>query len=132
MVKNEVELHQESINYIHSTFSLYNEVNQLDVSITNPIIHIYPVKDTYDKEGELSGYVDALFFRVDIYDTENSTVCKGKKLHDAIIPFEELRVKQIKIFKDLSTMIVLKGSFQISINFAAIDIVSVKEEKSLK
>lgn len=122
IIKNELELHQESVNYIHKTFSLYKEVNHLNQSISNPIIHMYPVKDTYDKEGELSGYADALFFRVDVYDIENSTVYKGKKLHDAIMPFEELRVKQVKIFKDLSTMIALLGTFHISVSFASIDI----------
>lgn len=126
IIKNEVELHQDSIDYVKEVFSRYEEVDSLNKIIHDPIVHMYPVEDTYDTNGNLDGYIDAVFFRVNIYDTTNMTVYKGIRLHDAIMPFEKLRINQIKIFKDLSTMIVLRGDYQISLSFAAIDIEPVK------
>jgi hypothetical protein len=112
IIKNEIELHQKSVEYIKETLGQYTEVDSLD-TVENPIIHIYPIKDTYDKDGELDGYIDALFFEAHIYDTKNMKVCKSKKLHDGIMPFADLFIPQIKVFKDLSTMIVLHGKYNI-------------------
>ncbi|MED3562382.1 hypothetical protein [Bacillus xiapuensis] len=126
IVKNEVELHQNSVDYVKEVFSMYTEVYDLNKHIKNPIIHIYPVEDTYDQNGELNGYIDALFFKMNIYDTENMTVYKSEKLHDGILPFDNLHVSQIKIFKDLSTMIVLRGKYTITDNHLAVDIYNIK------
>lgn len=125
IVKNEVELHQNSVDYVKETFSMYTEVFDLNKGLKNPIIHIYPVEDTYNQDGELNGYIDALFFRIDVYDTQNMTVYKGTKLHDGILPFKDLNVSQIKVFKDLSTMIVLRGKYTVSVNHTAVDIYPV-------
>lgn len=122
IIKNEVELHQNSVDYMKEVFSMYTEVYDLSKGLKNPIIHIYPVEDTYDQHGELNGYIDALFFRVNVYDTQNMTVYKGTKLHDGILPFKDLCISQLKIFKDLSTMIVLHGNYTISVNHTAVDI----------
>jgi hypothetical protein len=125
-VKNEIEIHEKSVEYIRETLSNYTEVYELDKNIKNPIIHMYPVEDTIDEEGNLNGYIDALFFRIHIYDPEKGTVYKGNKLHDGIVPFENLHISQIKIFKDLSTLICLNGIYNISVSFAAVDITKVK------
>jgi hypothetical protein len=122
IVKNEVELHQNSVNYVKEIFSMYTEVFDLNKGLKNPIVHIYPVEDTYDQSGDLNGFIDALFFRIDVYDTQNMIVYKGTKLHDGILPFKDLNVSQIKIFKDLSTMIVLRGNYTVSVNHTAVDI----------
>lgn len=113
IITNEVALHQNSVNYAKETFEQYTEVDSMRY-VENPIIHMYPKEDTYEENGELNGYIDALFFEAHIYDTKNMTVWKSKKLHDGIMPYADLNVSQIKVFKDLSTMIVLHGKYQIS------------------
>lgn len=102
-MKIEVPLYKESEKYIKETFSRYTESKKLPFSLTldNCIIHMYPHSDTYDDNGELNGYVDALFFRAHIYDVKNGVVYKSE-IHDAI--FTEANC-QIKYFKDMSTMV---------------------------
>lgn len=122
IIKNEIEIHDKSVEYLKDIFSRYKEIYELNKNINNPIIHMYPVEDTHDEDGDLNGYIDALFFKLHIYDPENGTVYKGNRYHDGILPFKELNISQIKIFKDLSTMIVLRGRYNISVSFAAVDI----------
>jgi hypothetical protein len=131
IIKNEVKLHQNSIDYAKKTFGMYQLTDELDSSIKDPILHMYPVEDTYDEEGDLIGYSDALFFRIDVYNTQNMTVYKGNKLHDGILPFRDINVSQLKIFKDLSTMVVLKGDYVISVSHQAVDIYEAKVYQEL-
>lgn len=124
VVKNEVELHQNSVEYVLDTLSMYKEVDQFDEYINDPIIHLYPVADTYSQDGILEGFSDALFFKMDVYDTKMLTTRKGVKLHDGILPSPEVSFSQIKIFKDMSTMIVLRGKYIIPTSTTAVSIFS--------
>ncbi|WP_340032675.1 hypothetical protein NSQ20_12505 [Paenibacillus sp. FSL K6-1122] len=114
IVKNEINIHENSVNYMNRVFMQYKEIETLPSVVDNPIIHLYPVKDTYEENGELNGYSDALYFHLHVYDPISMTSWKSKQLHDGIIPFSEVMVQQIKIFKDLSTMISLSGSYRMS------------------
>ena len=122
IVKNEVELHQKSVSCINNTFSMYVEVDKLKEVVTNPILHMYPTEDTYSEDGELNGYADAIFFRLDVYDTSSRTIWKSKRVYDGVMSFGDLNVSQLKIFKDLSTMICLKGEYKVSGSCQAFDI----------
>lgn len=123
IVKTEIEIHKNSIDYVKRTFEQYEVVDKLNKILVDPIIHMYPKEDTFDSEGNLNGYTDALFFEADIYDVERMVVCKGKRLHDGILAFgSNISFSQLKIFKDLSTMIVLNGSYTIGVSHQAIDI----------
>lgn len=121
LIKNEIELHSNSVQHMKETFAMYERSEDLDQVLENPIIHIYPKEDTYDSDGELNGFIDAIQFVVDIYDTNNKKVKKGTRLHDAIIPQTDWKVSQLKIFKDLSTMIVLIGKYEFAF-FQALEI----------
>ncbi|MFC8686031.1 hypothetical protein [Brevibacillus porteri] len=124
-ITNEIDLHEKSLDYLNSVFTQYTEIDRLPEIIKNPIIHMYPKKDTYNYDGELDGYIDALFFELCIYDTDEMTVWKSKRLHDAIIPAcKHIEIGQIKAFKDLSTMIVLNGHYTFSTN-AALSVLKV-------
>ncbi|WP_339193763.1 hypothetical protein MKY95_18685 [Paenibacillus sp. FSL P4-0176] len=114
IVKNEVVLHEHSVSYMKRVFMQYSEIETLPSLVENPILHLYPVKDTYELNGELNGYNDSLFFNLNVYDPVNRVSWKSKQLHDGIIPFSEVMVQQIKIFKDLSTMVSLSGSYRLS------------------
>lgn len=114
IVSNEIKLHQESINYLNRIFTDYNEVESLSKIVENPIIHMYPKKDTYEEDGELDGFIDAIFSEVHIYDTVNMTVWKSKSLSDGLASYADITVKQIKVFKDLSTLVSLSGKYSIS------------------
>lgn len=114
IINNEVELHEYSVSYMKRVFMQYKEIETLPSLVENPILHLYPVKDTYELDGELNGYSDSLFFNLNVYDPVNMVSWKSKQLHDGIIPFSEIMVQQIKIFKDLSTMISLSGSYKLS------------------
>ena len=122
IIKNEIELHQESVDYAKRVLGGYLEVQHLEEVLNNPILHIYPIEDTHDKDGNLDGYIDALFCNIHIYDTENRRVLKRSKLYDGIIPQGNLSISQIKIFKDLSTMIVLHGKHRVNGCFQAFEI----------
>lgn len=122
---NEIVLHNKSVDYINETLTQYTKVERLSEIIENPIIHMYPKKDTYDSDGELNGYIDALFFELYIYDTDKMTVWKSNRLHDAIMPAcKHIEIGQIKVFKDSSTMIVLNGHYTFSAN-AALSVLKV-------
>lgn len=114
IVKNEIDLHRNSIEYINEVFKQYKEVNTFFDTVIDPIIHMYPKEDTYDESGKLNGYTDAIFCEIHIYDTSNLTVYKSQRLHDSLNSFSDLCVQQIKIFKDLSTLIKLKGTYKIN------------------
>jgi hypothetical protein len=113
LIKNEIQLFGDSEQHIKETFDMYEEVIELKI-VKNPILHIYPKQDTYNSEGELDGYIDALFSKVHIYDTKNKTVHRSNKLHDAILPTTDIKVLQFKVFKDLSFMIVMQGTYDFS------------------
>lgn len=74
------------------------------------IIHIYPKKDTYEEDGELYGYYDALLCEMHIYDCNNEIVYKTK-YHDSIYLDVPIGTR---IFKDLSTMLVIDGGIILS------------------
>ncbi|WP_336763471.1 hypothetical protein [Paenibacillus sp. USHLN196] len=114
IVKNEIKIHENSVNYMKRVFMQYKEIETLPNVVENPIIHLYPVKDTYETNGELNGYNDALFFQLHVYDPVGMVSWKSKQLHDGIIPFSEVMIQQIKIFKDLSTLVSLSGSYKMS------------------
>lgn len=125
-ILNDIDLHQESVDYLSKVFKEYREIEAIPDTIKDPIIHIYPKKDTYESDGELNGYTDALFSEIHIYEPHNMTVWKSRRLHDAINSFEDLTVKQIKIFKDLSTMITLSGRYRVS-SFTALELRKAKQ-----
>jgi hypothetical protein len=104
-MKTEVDITQHGMDYIRKTLSQYLETNKIPESnIGRTIIHMYPVEDTYTKDGELNGYMDAIFCNYHIYNINDMTVFKTQRLHDAL----HLKVPcEVKVFKDLSTMIVI-------------------------
>lgn len=122
IVKNEVKLHQNSIDYLKKTLGQYTVVEKLEDEINNPIIHMYPVEDTFNEDGEKNGGTDSIFFRVDIYDTVKMTVYKGEKLHDNVMPFNNINVSQISIFKDLSTLLSFHGKYTVSEDFTSVSV----------
>lgn len=108
-----IELHKSSIEHLNIVFDDYSEVtwdNRFfdDTILRNPIVHMYPHSDTYDEDGELQGYVDSLFFKVDIYDTENMMVYRLKRRFDAVDTYNAL-LEYVRIFKDGSTMLKFAG-----------------------
>jgi hypothetical protein len=113
LIKNEVKLHPDSVKYINETLGQYTESKDTPFVIEDPVFHLYPVIDTFTEEGELIGFIDAVFFKLHIYDTKNMTVYKPKGIHDAIIPYNDIKVNQIKIFKDLSTLVHLRGKYEL-------------------
>lgn len=104
-----VKLHEKSIEYMHEVFDLYTEAElKRDTTITNPIIHLYTMEDTYNEDGGLNGYLDSLFFRADIYDTVKLLKYTSEGLHDAV-NYYETYPSHVKIFKDGSTMLTFQG-----------------------
>jgi len=108
----EIDIMKESYEYIQKTFSQYTEtddpINKIE---ERAIIHLYPKEDTYDENGGLNGYTDALFFEGVIYDTKNMIFYRSKRKHDAVrsaVPTET------RAFKDLSTMIIIDGGVTIN------------------
>jgi len=111
-ITNSFIIHQKSVDYMDDVFGKYVQDQHFERYIQNPIIHLYPTKDTYDQDGNLNGYIDALFMDIHIYDTINMKkyLLKNK---DGIFGDNNLTVSQIKAFKDGSTMIVLRGRYEL-------------------
>jgi len=105
-----VQIEQESVDYLKTVFDDYIEVyNPIEEIQGRCIIHIYPKHDTYNIEGELNGYIDAILCDMHIYDLNNKVVYKTR-YHDSIL----LNVPcETRIFKDLSTMLIIDGGVEI-------------------
>lgn len=109
-----VPIHQNSEAYLADVFEQYEEVEFMG-EIENPIIHIYAKKDTYEIEtGELNGYIDSLFCEYHFYDTKNMKCYKSNRNHDAIYFDNNIRVSNVKVFKDGSTLVQCYGKYDIS------------------
>lgn len=109
-MKIEIPITQQSEEFIRKTFKGYKEIEKIpDVINGRCIIHMYPYRDTVEEDGSLSGYIDAMFCELHIYDCNNSTVFKTKHIDALIIN----TISSIKIFKDLSTMVVIDGGVEL-------------------
>ena len=107
----DVPLYKESEKLIAETFSEYKEGKELPKTLHGrTVIHMYPVKDTYDENGQLNGFIDSLFFRFDIYNIPTKKVYRKNGLYDEFVIDVPTRVRA---FKDLSTMIVIEKSVRI-------------------
>jgi len=107
----DIKLHPKSEKLIKETFGWYTQVGQPIEKINGRcVIHMYPTEDTYDENGELVGYRDALFFNVHVYDAENR-ICYIRNRADAITT-GDVGVT-VKYFKDGSTMLVMDGNIDI-------------------
>ena len=106
-----VQIEQESVDYLQEVFKEYKEVDKPLYEIKRRcIIHIYPKKDTYEEDGELYGYCDALLCDIHIYDCDNKLFYKTQN-HDSVY----LDVPSgTRIFKDLSTMLIIDGGVTLS------------------
>lgn len=100
-----IKLHKNSVDYLERIFEQYTDgqLNRNTV-VSNPIVHMYAKKDTYANDGELEGFVDSLFFRVEIYDPINLIRYHIENFHDSI-NFNNVSPYEVKIFKDGSTLL---------------------------
>lgn len=101
-----INLHSKSQKYIEKIFSKYKDAdfNGFILELDNCILHLYAIQDSYNEQGELEGYIDALLFKVDIYDTINMKKY-SHKFHDSIYFEKNSPHPIIKIFKDGSTLL---------------------------
>jgi len=110
-MKIEVPLNEESVQLIQDTFTSYQEDDKIPkVLYGRTIIHVYPKKDTINEDGEYEGFYDSLFFNFDIYNTDNEKVYKRSALYDELVIETPCR---IRVFKDLSTMIIIDDNISI-------------------
>jgi len=120
-MKIEIQTSQISEQYIKDTFSQYTEVYQMPKLIKGRcIFHMYPYQDTTNEDGSLVGYNDAMLFNLHIYDIENMNVWKtsNKDSLDIDVPCK------IRIFKDLSTMVVIDGGVELH-SFQAFEVCKI-------
>lgn len=111
-MSDSIKLHDMSVEYLKSVFKGYHErvVDSSSFSsytIDEPIIHLYADSDTYAEDGQLNGYVDSLFFNAHVYDPIRMVVYDRGKF-DGLETWAA-DVNYVRIFKDGSTMISLKG-----------------------
>ena len=109
-MKIEIPISKVSEQYIKDTLSRYIEIEDMPKQITGRcIFHMYPYQDTTDENGGLVGYQDAILFNLHIYDIDNMTVWKtsNKDSLDIDVPCKT------RIFKDLSTMVVIDGGVKL-------------------
>lgn len=111
-MKIEVPHGKESEKYIKDTFAMYTYSDERVPNHINGlcIIHMYPKEDTMiNGSDELTGYTDAYSCDVRIYDVKNR-ICYNADYTDAI----DIDVPcKVKVFKDLSTMIEIRGGVDI-------------------
>jgi hypothetical protein len=107
-MKIEVPITKFSEEYIIATLGQYKEISELEPISGRCIIHMYPKHDTVkdDNGDDLRGYLDAMNCDLHIYDVNKMTVYKTE-YHDAISLYDTNLSIMVKVFKDLSTMIIL-------------------------
>lgn len=114
LMQKVIDLHEFSLQYMERIGSIYTEEELArDTIVSNPIIHLYAEKDTYSSDGELNGYIDSLFFKAIVYDTNLNIKYTLNRLHDAV-DFYKGTPNQTKIFKDGSTMLVAHGKYWVN------------------
>ena len=114
-IESIIYISDKSVEYAKEALSHYKliDLNQFRLEYYGTIIlHIYPTKDTLrDDSDYIDGYDDSLLFDLHIYDLESLTkqiVCGRDQI--------ELRVPaNARVFKDGSTMIVIKGPTRITL-----------------
>lgn len=109
-MKDNIELHPISIDYIKNTLGQYAEESfpyGEELWVEDPIIHLYATHDTRNKNGELIGFNDSLFCDVIIYDKHNYK--KYKLTNKDGLDLLSTSVRAVRIFKDGSTMTVFYG-----------------------
>jgi hypothetical protein len=110
-MKIEVTHHKDSEYLINQTFEMYAETNEFPYTIEGRcIIHLYPESDTITDDG-LEGYQDAMNCKLAIFDCERRVVYYSKRMHDSVFL---LVPSSVKVFKDLSTMIIIDGGVNLS------------------
>lgn len=112
-MKIEVPHSDRSQEYIDKTFAMYSYAGKLPNSIIikeTIVFHMYPKEDTIcNGEEDLYGYEDAYNCDVKVYDVTNR-VYYDTDWTDAI----DVEVPcKVKVFKDLSTMIVVRRGAEI-------------------
>lgn len=111
-----VKLHEKSEKLIRDVFIRYTYSETIpDKLVGKFVLHMYAEEDTYTKTGNLEGYYDALFFRLDIYDTQKLIKYSirnrdGISIHGVAM--------DVRIFKDGSTILFSKvrDEFEVSIS----------------
>ena len=109
-MKIEIPISKISEQYIKDTFNKYTKIDTMPKRVTGRcIFHMYPYQDTTNEDGSLQGYQDAMLFNLHIYDTGNMTVWETscKDALDIDIPCN------VRVFKDLSTMVVIDGGVEL-------------------
>jgi hypothetical protein len=113
LVQDEIPLHQDSVEYL-DILSKYEKVDEFKKQFKSPVIHLYAKRDTYDENGDLDGYKDALFFECYIYEPDTMTVYKSPRLHDTV-RFNEATPNDVRIFKDGSTLLSFFGEVEVEL-----------------
>lgn len=108
-----IQLHQRSEEYLKEVFSAYSDGGDLPLFHTlsgRTLIHLYPVADTVDENGELTGLGDALFVEVYVYNVDTMTYwhTTSKDEVDVAVP------SKVRIFKDGSTVIIINRDIKVT------------------
>lgn len=112
-IVHNIKLSKDSLEYLNEVFTSYKKVDY-DTSrvFKNPLVHLYPTEDTITEDGELNGYRDALFVTIRIYDVEKDIYMEIKNRDGLDFYNDRINIRQIRVFKDGSTLVMLKGSYQ--------------------
>ena len=119
----QIKLHGESMEIIKEVFDRYKDVTDQHPGYPptfledgdNLTVHMYPIKDTYSENGDLNGYRDVLFAKVDLYYARDLDLGSGHQ------KFEKIRYSRYTdawSFKgiDFRAMIWKDGAYIFSIN----------------
>lgn len=105
---SDIDLHPDSVKFLEKVFLGYTFVKECPLSLEGKLIlHMYAEQDTADLQtGEVDGFYDSLFFRLDIYDVL-------KKLKYTVFNKDQIYLTNVgprngvcvRLFKDGSTVI---------------------------
>jgi len=124
LLKKEWKIMEASKRYldIEKEFG-YVPTDELNPS-TRYIIHMYPMEDTLDEEGNLNGFRDSLFFTCKVFNPKEKTVYT-MQYKDAIMVSDDINVTT-KCYKDGSYMLEastkIKGKNICIGNFQALEV----------
>ncbi len=109
-----MKLHPKSQQIIDETFALYENCDDKCPSLLKgrTIIHMYPAGDTMDKDGNLNGYYQNLFFKMVVFNIHGKSMKRydiGKR--DAVFTTGS-NISNLSVFKDGGFCITFEGDHE--------------------
>ena len=108
-ITNLVEIQPKSMDLMAKIYGQYTESDEAIPRFfpKGVVLHLHPDEDTLDENDQLNGYEDSVLCTLKVYDQATKVVYSVKNRD--CITLDPTVHSFIRIFKDLSTMVVVRS-----------------------